>query len=681
MTEPPPRVPSVPEPSSARFDLRCWGEFRLFDRLHGAECSPHRRKARAVVTYLASHAGAAINRERLCALLWSERGDQQARASLRQTLLELRPYTMGASRLLVIDRDLVRLNSPVLTSDIGRIEALAHAVDLDALSRALPGKDDQLYGGLDGLDPAFDEWLALERRAQLDRLLALGAAAAAQGWEYGAYQAVSHLTAELQAFDETNEAVAQIGMRADHACRDDSAVRRRYGRLCKALKQDLGVNPSQSMEALFGELTGLERPSAAGSETAPLARMSHGTPPRSIFPSIAVLPFISRSGAQADEAFAHGMVDDLAATLSGIPRVKVVASSVTARYREGPRSLRHIGRSLGVRYLLEGNVRRAGEDLRVTAQLIETESESIQWMQKFDRPLTNFPALQEELVAEIAAHVGVQLGRAEMAHALKKPGNFSAWESVMRAHAYYTHATRSGWQAAVAEAKRAVDIDPDDGFAYALLASLQVRLLHDAGGDDPERVQEITDNIRRARTLDPNSPSVLSATAGALIGLGNLQDALLLAERAVALSPHSDGAHFVLGAVLVRAGRSDDALAELDTAEHLAPNGILTVRCSIWRSVAHLQAGRLDQALEAADRSLRVLPGPESLIQSSVCLAKAGHWDRARAALRHLRNADPEMSCAPLESLIRYFHGGSNDVDEYVAIARKMWDETQPNSP
>jgi DNA-binding SARP family transcriptional activator len=181
MTEPTTPVLSFPEPSSARFDLRCWGEFRLLDRLHGADCSLHRRKARAVIAYLASNAGAAINRERLATLLWSERGDEQARASLRQALVELRPYAKDATRLLLIDHDQVQLNALALTSDVARLETLARSDDLDALSRALADKGDRLYSGLDGLDPAFDEWLALERRRRQDHLLSLGAAAGRAG--------------------------------------------------------------------------------------------------------------------------------------------------------------------------------------------------------------------------------------------------------------------------------------------------------------------------------------------------------------------------------------------------------------------------------------------------------------------------------------------------------------------
>jgi TolB-like protein len=398
------------------------------------------------------------------------------------------------------------------------------------------------------------------------------------------------------------------------------------------------------------------------------------TPPKSTRPSLAVLPFINRSGREEDDSFADGMVEDLIAALAGSQWMKVVAASATAIYRKGARDLRQIGRDLGVRYLLEGNVRRVGAGLRVAAQLVEAENSNILWTQKFDRPLAELSALQEDLATEVAAHLGAQVQRVEMEHALKKPGDLSAWEAFLRATARPGRTTRD-LEAVLAETKRAVEIDPNDGLPYALLAATQGRLLMFRGGDDPELTQEIVENIRRARALDPDNPFVLVPIVIGLIGLGKLRDALPLAERAVALSPNFDAAHHVLGAVLLRLGRSDEVLAEVDATERLAPNRFVLFHSSINRSVAHLQAGRIDEALEAADRADRLLPGPESLTQSMLCLAKSKRWDLASDALHRLRDADPEMSRAGIENIVRDFHCGSKAVDEYVAIARKLWGE------
>jgi TolB-like protein len=399
--------------------------------------------------------------------------------------------------------------------------------------------------------------------------------------------------------------------------------------------------------------------------------------------SIAVLPFINRSGREEDDLFADGVVEDLTVALSANPWRRVVASSATAIYRTGSRDLRQIGQHLGVNYLLEGNVRRVGEALRVTAQLVEAESESILWTRKFDRPLAELSALQEDLVAEVAAHFGVQVQLAAMERALKKPGKISASEAMMRAHAHYSRATRSGWETAVVEAKRAVELNPDTSGGYGVLANAQARLLSYRGGDDPELAREIVHNMRRALEGDPKDPGGLGSVAAVLATLGKPQEALPLAERAVALNPTADAGYLLLGTILVRLGRSDDALVELDALERVAPNSWLAGYTSIWRAVAQLQAGRLDQALEAADRAVRQLPGVEALLQSSLCFAMSNRWDRAQDVLRRLRETDPEISCASLQSLVRYFYCGSNSVEDYLALVRKLWDEapSEPHEP
>jgi TolB-like protein len=397
---------------------------------------------------------------------------------------------------------------------------------------------------------------------------------------------------------------------------------------------------------------------AASQPVSPRPSAQAAPQPASARPALAVLPFINRSGREEDDVFAEAMVEDLTAALSANHWIKVVAPSATSVYRKGARDLRQIGQDLAARYLLEGNVRRVGDDLRVTGQLVDAATGGILWTQKFDRPLAELAVLQEDLVREVAAHLRIRLERAE-----RRP--FSG----------LSNPTRSGWEVAVAELKRAVQLDPDDGPAYASLASAQGQLLHHEVGDDPKLAQEIVENIRRARALDPDDPDVLGTCAGALVGLGRVREALPLAEHAVALSPHHSGPRYVLASILARLGRSAEALAAMDAFESIAPNTVLAHRLLIWRSVAHLQAGRFDQALEAADRALRLVLGPDPLIQKMMCLAKSNRMDRAHDAVRQLRDTDPDMSGPLFEKLVRHIYGGADDVEDYVAIAHRLWDE------
>jgi TolB-like protein len=399
-------------------------------------------------------------------------------------------------------------------------------------------------------------------------------------------------------------------------------------------------------------------------------------PSQSRLPSLGVLPFINRSGVAQDDVFADGMVEDLTAALSGSRWMQVVAASATAGYRTGARDLRQIGLQLGVRYVLEGNVRRIGDNLRVTSQLVEAETGNILWTQKFDRPLAEVSALQDDLVAEVAAHLRGQLERAETEHALRNPGNISAWEATLRANLHSSYATRAGAEIAAAEARRGVEHNPDDAIAYAVLAAYQGLLLHSRGGEDPQLAQDIAHNIERAHTLDPNNPEVNSGIATALAWMRKPQEALTFAERAVGMNPNNETVRLALGSILVRLGRSDEAILELDAIDRLSLHGSMARLAVRWRSIAHLQAGRFDLALEAAERSLRVLPNSEAAIQNALCLAKLGRWDRAREVMRRLCAGDPELSCTLAEGLIRDVYGASDAVDDCVAVVRKLWDET-----
>jgi TolB-like protein len=422
----------------------------------------------------------------------------------------------------------------------------------------------------------------------------------------------------------------------------------------------------------FVDAGGAQQPSFTSKSSPQTAKPSGSRP------SIAVLPFVNRSGLQGDDVFADGMAEDLTAALAVSYWLKVVAARATAVYRNVALDLRQIGRDLGVRYLLEGNVRRVGEDMRVTAQLIEAESGNVLWTQKFDRPLAELSALQEDLVAEVAAHLGAQVHRAEIEHALRKPGSISAWEATMRADAYIAHGTRAGTQAAVAAARRGAEDNPDEGFAYSNLAAYQGQLLHHRGGDDPELAHEIARNIARARALDPTNPDVLDGIATALAWMRKPLEALPIVERAVAAKPNSDVSRYILGMVLLGLGRPDEAVAELDAFRRLAPNSVFADLALVFRSAAHLLAGRLDEALEAVDRALRLLPGPDALIQSALCLARQGDWDRAREPMRRLREADPEISLPVIEGMVRDFYCGSSAVEDYVAIVRRVWDDQSP---
>ena len=232
------------------------------------------------------------------------------------------------------------------------------------------------------------------------------------------------------------------------------------------------------------------------------------------------------------------MVEDLIGALSLNGGVKVIAQSATIVYRRNVSDLRTIGRELGVRYLLEGNVRRTGAILRVTAQLVEAETAQILWLQKFDRPLSELADLQEELVTEVANHLGVQVERAEMEKALRKPGDLTAWEAVMRSLSALGRLSPEHLRAGVADARRAVAVAPDYAPAHALLAGSLANLFMSEGCKNEEDAREARLYAGQALALDGSDALALTAVGLAMLFTGLPREALTYAERAVDLNPN-----------------------------------------------------------------------------------------------------------------------------------------------
>ena len=294
-------------------------------------------------------------------------------------------------------------------------------------------------------------------------------------------------------------------------------------------------------------------------------------------PSVAILPFTNRSEERADEVFAGGMGEDIAGALSLGRGLKVISQSATMAYRKNTSDLRTIGQELGAKYILEGNTRRVGQTLRVTAQLVEAENGAILWTQKFDRPLSELAELQEELVEELAAHLGVQIQKVEMERALKKPGDINAWEAVMRSWAAYARFTTESLAIGVTEARRAVSLAPDYAVARATLAMALALQFNQTGFRDRALIDEAEQLADAALSLNPNHATVLFQVVNVLINAARPNEALPLAERAVALNPSSIDARHVLAFSLTHYRRFEEALEQLAEGDRVAPRSFQTV--------------------------------------------------------------------------------------------------------
>jgi TolB-like protein len=396
-------------------------------------------------------------------------------------------------------------------------------------------------------------------------------------------------------------------------------------------------------------------------------------------PSLAVLPFTNRSSLPEDEVFADGMVEDVISALSQGVNVRVLGASATANLsRAAITDLAGVGRQLGVQYLLEGNVRRAGANLRVTTQLLEAASGAVLWAGKFDRPLAELAELQEELVTEIASSLDAQVFSREMESALRKPGDITAWEAVMRSYAAYGERDPASLQRAYEEAWRAVAIAPDYGPAHAMLG-FAFACSYLVGSDDPAEAQRIRATAERAIALAPEDAFVLSHAAASFSFAGFPEIAVRHSVRAVRKAPGHGMGHHCHGMSCVIFGRPEEALSHFNTAARLMAGSHIVWGVKQFQSAALSMLGRFEEAEAAIDESISLIPtfGYNHVVKAWFCK----RLGRDAEALRHVTTARRlEFGLAPAERHFRRVYLNSPGLEDGLAAIRALYASTEPGA-
>jgi tetratricopeptide (TPR) repeat protein len=323
---------------------------------------------------------------------------------------------------------------------------------------------------------------------------------------------------------------------------------------------------------------------------------------------------------------------------------------------------------------MEGNVRRSGHDLRVTAQLVEAESGEILWTQRFERPLSELADLQEELVVEVAAHLHSQVARVEMARVLKKPDDLTAWECVTRSTASYRSVNGETLLAALQEAHRAVEIAPNYGLAHATLADAAATIYMWVQPDDPARIREIRGYVERALALEPDNAIVLAHVSEAYNYIGSPEEGLAPAERARKLSPSCGLAHYSSAVAATLLGRTEEANRHFDTELKVAPGSHTLFASYTWRGSSFLRSREWDKADWAYGEATRLNP-----TQAATCIGQAlslGQQDRIDEAIERaarVRALEPET---PLETwercMKRWFINCAHEA-EMTAMLHELW--------
>lgn len=360
-------------------------------------------------------------------------------------------------------------------------------------------------------------------------------------------------------------------------------------------------------------------------------------------PSIAVLPFANMSGDPEQEYFVDGLSEDIITALSRYRWFFVIARNSSFTYKGRAVDIKQVAAELGVRYVLEGSVRKAGNRLRVTGQLIDAETGVHLWAERYDRDLADIFAIQDEITESVVGAIEPEILMGEGRRAVRKPTeSLDAYDCCMRGMWSHYQLTREQIEEAIRWHRRAIALDPDFGRAHMALARALMSYVHFGFSDDVARDRaELTAAAGRALAIDDRDPYSHYAMFFVHYLSGRLDAALLAAQRAIDLSPNFAFGHLALGWVRLYLGHFEQSLDPLLRALRLTPNDPLAFLAMTKLSQAHYHLGNLEEALHFSERALAVRRVHVVLVMAIAVLGRLGRIDEARALLEELDRMTP----------------------------------------
>jgi TolB-like protein len=394
-------------------------------------------------------------------------------------------------------------------------------------------------------------------------------------------------------------------------------------------------------------------------EAAPL--MSHGTslPRLPEKPSIAVLPFTNMSGDAEQEYFSDGITEDIITALSRLRWFFVIARNSTFVYKGQAVNVKQVGRDLGVRYVLEGSVRKSGQRVRITSQLVDGVSGNHIWSERYDRELTDIFALQDEITASVTSAIEPKLLAAEgLRTESRSTDDLEAWDLVARALSHLWKLTAADTSTAILILRRAVERFSNYAPAHSMLASALLASGYVGwipAGTDLEFAAKLA---RRAAELDDSDPWAHLALGYFEFAGRHTEEAVRHFGTALDLNPNFAAAAGAIGFALAFDGRSDEAIRRFEQALRMSPRDPRSASFFAGIAVAHYLAGRYIEGIKWAKQAVQLrsgFAGAHRILCAS--LAQAGQADEAREAMSTLRSLQPDISIARIRESVPFTAG------------------------
>jgi adenylate cyclase len=380
-------------------------------------------------------------------------------------------------------------------------------------------------------------------------------------------------------------------------------------------------------------------------------------------PSIAVLPFANLSGEPEQDYFADGIVEDILTALGRLKWLFVSARNSTFTYKGRAVDPKRVGAELGVRYLLHGSVRKAGSRVRITGRLIEAESGTQIWADRYEGAIEDVFDLQDQITTSVAGAIEPRLRHAEIERARRKPPeNLSSYDRFLQALSHFYEGTREGVERALSLLDRTIALDPGYIQPYALAAWCQVYHIAQGWSADPARDgARAVGRARSAIEAERDDPSVLWM-AGVAIGYlaHDIDTALVLLDRSLGLNPSSASAYQMSGWIRCWAGREKEALAHFHCAIRLSPidRTMITMQSGLGLALC-MDAQYEDSIVWCRKAIVEQASWTASYRPLAASLAQLGRIEEAKLVAEQLRALEPDCSIAKIAALYRRSEGAS----------------------
>ncbi len=634
--------------------LRLFGSPML---LSGDDVVPLSRRARGLLAYVALSSPPRATRERLIGLFWPDRAEAQARASLRQCLVELRSVLGNA---LTTDREWVALDPNGLENDSAKLETALSSSDPSSLASALTRiGTEPLLAGME-FGESFDDWLRSTRAALESRIAAAVLRRIVDARESGDSMGALALADVWAIRDPLDEAVTAAAIEIEIAQSALVAARKRYRNFEFALAREGAGSPGPALRAALEQSPSIQ----TASRISPISRSP------SEKPSIAVLLFRHQPGDPDQAYFAEGMADDIIGGLARSRMMRVTSRQSSFAYAAEDASTSRMCETLGVRYLVRGQIRRMGPAMRVTVDLTDGEQNETIWAGRYDRPLIDLFSVQDEITTSIVATIEPALLGREQKLAVERNRGLQHWDLLMRGRYHFWRATREDLATATDLLTQALALAPDDAATLALLAMTELgEVWAGTRRDVLEMLRQAYDYAMQAVAADPRDSGAHHALGIVLSFMGQSEQAAAEQRLALELNPTSAPVRGELGRLLAFQGETDEAIASAEEAIRLSPTD---PHVWLWyrsKAIASFCAGRTSEAAEHALDACARRPDYFFLhFLVAACQAASGNVEAARSACAQGLLLHPKYSIRALT--IGHPFSRTVDMENYLSALR-----------